>query len=212
MGEERLRGHRSLESGARSGIAEEKNMTRRVFYWPILVVGVLLIVLPFAISLPSKTSSGQAMLNGFQPIMQPASVKETVALYNNTFVPLKAVATGGIAAAGEETALVKGLSEGLHLTPAQLDQFLGTKYPAFAQLLAAFPQLVPVFSQVGPGLAHYKPLIDAMQANVTNYQQVNSLPDFRLFTWFFVIPGVLIALFALLGLGVGTRRKKSVTP
>jgi len=29
-------------------------MTRRVFYWPILIIGVLLIVAPFAISLPSK--------------------------------------------------------------------------------------------------------------------------------------------------------------
>ena len=56
-------------------------MTRRVFYWPILIIGVLLIVAPFAISLPSKASAGQAMLDNFHPIMQPASVKQTVSLY-----------------------------------------------------------------------------------------------------------------------------------
>jgi hypothetical protein len=190
---------------------KEKRMTRRAFYWPILIVGILMIVLPFAISLPTKASAGQAMLDNFHPIMQPASVKETVSLYDNTFVPLKPVATGAIAAASEETALLQGLATGLHLTPAQLEQFLGQKYPSFAQLLSSFPQLVPVFSQVGPGLAHYKPLIDTMKANVTNYQQVDSLPNFRLFTWFFVVPGVLIAIFALLGLGVGRRRRRDAS-
>jgi len=173
-------------------------MTRRVYYWPILIVGVLLIAAPFAISLPSKASAGQAMLDNFHPIMQPASVKETVSLYNNTFVELKPVATGGIVAAGEIQGLVEGLAQGLHQTPAQVEQFLGAKYPAFAQLLSAFPQLVPVFKNVGPGLAHFKPLVTTMQNNVTNYAQVDSLPNFRLFTWFFEIPGVLIVIFALL--------------
>jgi len=183
-------------------------MTRRVFYWPILIIGVLLIVAPFAISLPSKASAGQAMLHNFHPIMQPASVKQTVSLYENTFLKLKPVASGGIAAAGEETALLKGLATGLHLSPPQLEQYLGGQFPAFAQLLASFPQLVPVFSQVGPGLADYKPLVDTMQANVSNYQQVDSLPNFRLFTWFFEVPGILIAVLALLGLGVGWRQRQ----
>jgi hypothetical protein len=39
-----------------------------------------------------------------------------------------------------------------------------------------------------------------MRVNVTNYQQVNSLPDFRLFTWFFVLPGALLVLLAGIGL------------
>jgi hypothetical protein len=152
-------------------------MTRRVFYWPILVVGVLMIVLPFAISLPSKASAGQAMLDNFHPIMQPASVKTTVSLYENTFLKLKPVAEGGIAAAGEETALLKGLATGLHLSPAQLEQYLGGQYPAFAQLLASFPQLVPVFNQVGPGLADYKPLVDTMQATLYVVLRSSGSPD-----------------------------------
>jgi hypothetical protein len=39
-----------------------------------------------------------------------------------------------------------------------------------------------------------------MQGNVDNYRQVNSLPDFRLFTFFFVIPGALLVLLAGYGL------------
>ncbi len=186
-------------------------MQRKAF-WPILVIGVLLIAMPFAISLPSKASDGQRMLNAFHPIMQPASVKETVALYHNTFVPLGPVAVGGVAAASETTQLFEGLASGLHMTPAQLQTFLGKNYPAMAKLLASFPLLVPVFSQVGPGLAHYLPLVNTMQSQVKNYAAIDSLPNFNLFTWFFVVPGILIVLFALMGLGLFQRRRTITIP
>ena len=179
-------------------------------YWPILVIGILMIVLPFAISLPSKASAGQKMLNAFHPVMQPANVKESVSFWQNTFVPLGSVATGSVAAAGETSQLLTGLSEGLHMTPAQLEAFMGENYPAFAKMIASFPQLVPVFSEVGPGLAHYKPLVKTMSSQVGNYAAVDSLPNFNLFTYVFVVLGALIALFALAGLGLFQRRKASL--
>jgi hypothetical protein len=61
-------------------------------------------------------------------------------------------------------------------------------------------QNVDIFSQVPAGLAHYEPLVTTMQANVDNYKQVNSLPDFRLFTVFFIVPGALLILLAGYGL------------
>lgn len=185
---------------------KETEVERRA-YWPILVIGVLLIVMPFAISLPSKASAGQKMLNAFHPIMQPASVKESVLFYHNTFVPLGQVAVGGVAAAGEVNQLFTGLAQGLHMTPAQLQAFMTKDYPAMAKLLASFPQLVPVFSQVGPGLTHYLPLVNTMNGQVKNYAAVDSLPNFNLFTWFFVVPGALIVMFALMGLGLFQRRR-----
>ncbi len=51
---------------------------------------------------------------------------------------------------------------------------------------------LPIFEQVPGGLAWYKPLVTTMQANVNDYASVNSLPIFNLFTWFFVIPGILL--------------------
>jgi hypothetical protein len=39
-----------------------------------------------------------------------------------------------------------------------------------------------------------------MQANTDNYKQVNSLPSFRLFAWFFFVPGALLILLAGFGL------------
>ena len=93
---------------------------------------------------------------------------------------------------------------------AQVQQFLGADFPAMAKLLASFPQLVPVFTNVPPGLDVYKPLVTTMQENVHNYAQIDSLPNFNLFTWFFVIPGILLVLLAASGLGVfGVFRRRS---
>lgn len=181
--------------------------------WPVLVIGVALIVAPLAISLPSKAGAGQKMLNGFHPLMQPASVATTVKYYDDTFTALGPVATGGVVASGEIPGLFAGLAGALHMTQPQLAGFLSANYPAMPQLLEKFPQLVPVFKNVAPGLAWYKPLVDTMQAQVKNYAKVDSLPNFNLFTWFFIVPGILLvalAGFALIELYRPRRRLSTV--
>jgi hypothetical protein len=183
----------------------------KLFLWPVLVIGVALIVLPFALSLPSKASHGQTMMDQFHPIMQPAAVTKTVNYYNQTFTPLRPVAIGGVQAAGEVPKLGAALGSALHMTPTQVQQFLGKDFPALAGMLASLPKLTPVFSNVPPGLDHYLPLVHTMQANVTNYASIDSLPNFRLFTWFFVIPGVLLVLLAGWPL-VTERRTRPVAP
>jgi hypothetical protein len=80
----------------------------------------------------------------------------------------------------------------------------------FGGLLGTMQQNVGIFSQVPAGLAHYEPLVTTMQANVDNYRQVNSLPDFRLFTVFFVVPGTLLILIAAYGLFGSTLRRRIV--
>jgi hypothetical protein len=177
--------------------------------WVILVLGVLLIVAPFAISLPSKASAGQRMLNNFHPIMAPAHVRETVAYYDQTFVPLGPLASGAVTATSELPKLVDTLAGALHTTPAGVESLLRTDFPALAQLILSFPKLVPVFEKVPPGLAFYKPLVTTMQSNVSNYAKVDSLPNFNLFTYFFVVPGalfVILAAIALVGRARAARR------
>lgn len=49
----------------------------RKLLWAVLGIGVALVVTPFAMSLPTKAAAGQRMMNGFQPIMQPAQVQAT---------------------------------------------------------------------------------------------------------------------------------------
>ena len=63
-------------------------------------------------------------------------------------------------------------------------------------------------------------LLDTIQANTVNYEAMVALPSFELFPWFFVIPGALVALLALVGaagpahppdaaLGVRRRRRRA---
>ena len=187
------------------------NRTVRMSLWSVLVVGALFIVMPFAISLPSKASAGQNMLNGFHPLMQPAAVTTAANYYYQDFVPLGPVATGGVQAAQESPQLMTALAMQLHMTPVQLQQFMGKSFPALTQMLGSFPQMVPIFEKVPTGLAMYKPLISTMQAQVGNYAKVDSLPNFNLFTWFFVLPGVLLVLLAAMGLFFGRREDQFST-
>ena len=201
---------------------------RRIL-WIVGAVGVLLIAAPFAIGLPTKASDGQAMIDDFHPLMQQANVDKTAAYYYDVFVPLGDV----VPAMSEENVanfnaylegikgmqtdsenLIPGLAVALGMTPEQVQDFLGTNYPAMSQMLAGLPQMatdfgtllgimsanVAIFEQVPGGLDHYKPLVETMEANVGTYDSISSLPDFRLFTWFFVIPGVLLVLLAGWGL------------
>ena len=203
-------------------------MNRKLF-WGVLAIGLALVIAPFALGLPGKSAAGQRMLNNFQPIMQPDQVQSTANYYDHVFVPLGKVTpmmsaqnlakfqayTKGFSGMQTDAAkLVPMLAQALHMTPAQVQKLMATQTPSMAAMLRNLPamqrdfngllgtmqQNVGIFSRVPAGLAHYKPLVRTMQGNVDNYKQVNSLPDFRLFTAFFVVPGVMLVLLAGYGL------------
>jgi hypothetical protein len=180
--------------------------TSRMFHWPVLVIGVLLIVLPFTISLPSRASAGQKLLNAFHPIMQPASVRTTVSYDVNTFTPLGPFATGAVAATAEVPQFIGTLATALHMTPTQVQSLLAAKSPILSGILTNLPRLGPIFKAVPPGLSWYKPIVDTMQAQVSNFAAVDSLPNFNLFTWAFVVPGILLVLLAGIPLLFARRR------
>jgi hypothetical protein len=185
----------------------------RKLLWGVLVIGIALVVAPFAISMPSKTAAGQRMLNDFQPIMQPDQVKTTAYYYDQVFTPLgKVVPAMSAKNVARFEAYVAGLKS-VRLTPAQTAQ-IQRQFPELARMFQGMPVMLKdfdrliglmkaneqIFAQVPAGLRHYEPLVRTMQGNVGNFRQVNSLPDFRLFTWFFVVPGGLLLLLAGFGL------------
>jgi hypothetical protein len=203
-------------------------MNRKIL-WAVLGIGLVLVIAPFAFSLPTKAAAGQRMLNDFQPIMQRSQVQKTADYYNNVFVPLgrvtpmmsaknlakfQAYLAGFGAMQTDAAKLVPMLAQALNMTPAQVQALLAAQTPAMSALLQNLPAMqrdfngllgtmqknVGIFSQVPAGLRHYQPLVTTMQGNVDNYRQVNSLPDFRLFTFFFIVPGVLLMLLAGFGL------------
>jgi hypothetical protein len=184
---------------------------KRVMLWTLLVIGVGLIVAPVAMGMFDKTSKGEAMVNGFRPIMQPASVQKTTYYYDKVFTPLGPFSKMMPGVASDAQKLVPALAQALHMTPAQVQQMLRVQFPSMAAMLQALPQAEQIFNQVPPGLAHYKPLVTTMNANVDNYAAVDSLPNMSLFPWFFIVPGILIVL-ADLYLLVGDYRPSWVWP
>jgi hypothetical protein len=203
-------------------------MNRKIL-WAVFGIGLALVIAPFALSLPAKAAAGQRMLNDFQPIMQQGQVQKTADYYNNVFVPLgrvtpmmsaknlakfQAYLAGFGAMQTDAAKLVPMLAQALNMTPAQVQALLATQTPAMVALLQNLPAMqrdfngllgtmqknVGIFSQVPAGLRHYEPLVTTMQGNIDNYRQVNSLPDFRLFTVFFILPGVLLIFLAGFGL------------
>ena len=204
----------------------------RKMMWAVLAVGVVLIAAPFAIGLPDKASGGQQMIDGFAPLMEEANVQTTADYYNDVFVPLGDVVPAmtqenidvfngylaGFTALGVDAEnMVPTLATAMGITEEQVQAFMGSEFPAMSQTLVGLPQMeedftgllglmganVTIFEQVPAGLDHYKPLVTTMQAEQENYDKVAGLPDFRLFTWFFVIPGALLVALALTGLFVG---------
>ena len=172
-------------------------MTRKALWWGVLVVGVALIVAPLAMGLPGKAAAGERMLGDFQPIMAPDQVQQTSDYYYKVFVPLGQITTVFTNAnANKFQGYLQGMqAAGLKIPPAAAKDFTG--------LVGMMKQAVPIASQVPAGLAHYKPLVDTMQGNVNDFRQVNSLPSFNLFAWFFIVPGILLVLLAGAGLWTG---------
>ena len=208
----------------------------RKLLWAVFAIGLVLVIAPFALMLPTKASAGEDMLNQFQPIMQPDQVATTAMYYNDVFVPLgqvtpmmsaknlakfQAYMKGFEGMQADSAKLVPLLAQALHMTPAQVQRMMAQDLPSMAAMLRSMPQMQRdfggllttmqknegIFAQVPAGLAHYQPLVSTMQANVDNYKNVNSLPSFRLFAWFFVIPGVL--LIAISGYGLWTGRTEA---
>ena len=211
---------------------------RRLILIVLLLIGVGLIVAPLSMSMFSRSSDGQKMVNNFRPIMQPANVETTAMYYDDVFTPLRKVVPlmtqqnmdrfngylQGIKGTESDAAkLVPALATALHMTPAQVQQFIGQQFPAMAKMLQSLPQMskdfggllgvmsanVAIFQQVPAGLDHYKPLVTTMQRNTGTYASVDALPRMGLFPWFFIVPGILIILGSGL-LFVGDWRSKGL--
>jgi len=166
-------------------------MNRKVL-WAVLAIGLALVIAPFAFGLPGKSAAGQRMLDNFRPIMQANQVQITADYYDHVFVPL-----------GKVTPMLNAQTMSRfrgYMQAPMMQNMPPAMQRDFGGLFGMMQQNMGIFSRVPAGLAHYQPLVRTMQGNVANYRQVDSLPDFRLFTFFFVVPGALLVLLAGYGL------------
>ena len=128
----------------------------RKMMWGVLVVGLMLIVAPFAMGLPDKASGGQDMIDAFEPIMDEQNVQTTSDYYYNVFVPLGQVAPAmsqenvdkfnaymaGIGAmAAEAQNLVPTFAQATGMSEEDAGAFMAAEFPAMIQMLQGLPQM-----------------------------------------------------------------------
>ncbi len=144
--------------------------------WVVLAVAIGLIVAPLAFGMWSRAPRGETMVRAFAGV-------ETRSLVTQIQNDFGTITTGEGSLGGE---LVPAL-EAHGLDTARIDAAM----PAVARLEGHWIEI----------LQNMTPLIGVMSDNVANYQAVAELPAFGLFPWLFVTPGLLVALFVLLGAG-----------
>ena len=207
----------------------------RKLWWAVLAIGVFGVIAPFALGLPGKVSAGEEMMQAFEPIMEEGNVQKTSDYYYDVFVPLGDIVPAmsqenidtfnayleGFGALGEDAAnMMPALAGALGMSEEEVQGFMADQFPAMMQTLQALPQMqedftnllglmganVAIFEQVPGGLEHYEPLVVTMEQQYENYADAASMPDFRAFTWVFLIPGIALVAISLTAL-IGGRKK-----
>jgi hypothetical protein len=139
--------------------------------WVLFGLGVAVVAAPVAFQMFDRAPQGADMIEDFRPMM----TRERVQSVQGYFVTLGA-------AEGQLRANALPLLVEAGGDPADL--------PAISQWSADWPTI----------LTDFNPMVATMSDNVDNYEAVAALPSFDLFPWFFVIPGALVAILAVVAM------------
>jgi hypothetical protein len=161
-----------IRRGARSSSAGAQRRALVV----LAIIGLGLAGAPVLFKMFERGPQGAQMMEEFQPFMSDARL-------NGFQRHIREID----AAVHEADGSVAGKLEG---RGAAAHRRFDRRFPGFAQFRQDW----------GPINADMTNLMDTIHANAGNYRAVTALPSFRIFPWFFVIPGVLVALLALGGL------------
>jgi hypothetical protein len=142
--------------------------------WVAVVLGLALILTPVGVQMFSRAPKGAQMMSTFKTIETRHHLRHIQGYFSDM-----AVGQGLV-----QFDLIPALRHA-HLSKAQIQ----ARYPALNKLDASWVHI----------LNDMTPMIAAMSNNIGNYQAISSLPSFRLFPWFFVLPGVIVIVIALLG-------------
>jgi hypothetical protein len=143
------------------------------------VLGVLIVVGSFVLSLPGKAADADDLNEALEPVYTVETIEGAKG------------ALTVISAMGEQmsTEMMPGLGQMLGMDMDSLNQFLGANFPATAQALQTFPDSMGRFDQ----------LVSTFDANLDNYGTLNPV-KFTPIIWIFIIGGFLMIVGG--GLGV----------
>lgn len=144
-----------------------------------MVVGLLLLIAPIALSLPSKASDADQLNANLKPV------------YTQTLVTNATGALSTIGAMGDEmqTKMLPALGTQLKMTQQQLQTFLSTNFPVTAQALQTMPA----------SMARFNGLVSIFDKNLTNYNTLKPVGLARLI-WILMFAGGLVTVLGALSI------------
>ena len=140
----------------------------------ILVIGAVLIIMPFAFQMFDRASAGAEMMKAFEPVLTRANVT-TFQGHMQTFAGMQA----------DMNKMMPALAQGMGMTSDQLNQMLRQKFPGVATGMQQMNTMGADFGKV----------ITVMDQNVENFQKADKLP-MKTMPWFFVIAGALLVVLS----------------
>lgn len=149
-----------------------------------IVVGLLLLLAPVALSLPSKAADADQLNANLKPVYTQALVTNATG----------ALATIGAMGNEMQTKMLPALATQLKMTPEQLQAFLGSNFPATAQALQTMPA----------SMERFNGLVKVFDKNLANYNILKPVGLAKLISILMVVGGLVAGLGAL---GVLKRRR-----
>lgn len=140
----------------------------------ILLVGIALIIAPFAYKMFDRASAGADMMEAFEPVLTRDNVT-TFQGHLQTF--------GGMQE--DMNMMLPAFAQQMGMTEDQLNQMMGEEFPALTEGMQQMDTMGQDFNTV----------ITVMDENVENFQKANELP-MRTMPWFFIIAGGAIVVLS----------------
>jgi hypothetical protein len=141
----------------------------------ITAVGLALIVMPVTFNMFERAPKGATMIAEFRPFMKTDRLDG----YQHE---------------------IRQINAAVYETQHHVFPYLavhGTSESELNQQLSSVTELTAQWPSINATMSG---LIGSVQANLGNYQAVAALPSFKLFPWFFVLPGVLLVGLAVTAL------------
>jgi hypothetical protein len=154
----------------------------RLPLWIAALIGLALVVMPFAFQMFDRAPQGATMLKDFHPFMTAERLdgfQREIGQIHAAVLETNGAAAARFTAAGVEH-------------PGS-----GTQTASYAAFAAQWPAIHSTMTN----------LLDNVQNNLGNYRAVAAMPSFTLFPWFFVIPGLIV--LAAAGLALWRPRRRS---
>ncbi len=148
--------------------------TSKVLSIIIIIVGLVLIILPFGYQMFDRASAGADMMSDFEPVLTRDNVT-TFQGHMQTFAGIQE----------DMNKMLPAFAQAMSMTEDQLNQMIQQQFPGLAKGMQQMDKMGQDFNMV----------ITVMDNNVENFQKANELP-MRNMPWYFIVAG---GIFVVLG-------------